>query len=164
MSRSKFIEVDGKKYELFFSTRTLIKISERVGGDINNLGSWIGGADTNTESEKGNGGNSTSDGNTAEMLSRFSVILADLANGAVIKNNAGIALGLEQGEKKPLYPDDYFIDILNVSDILTYKEEIFEALNMGTNYEIPEGVEVEEKDPDLAELEREKKADRRAAT
>ena len=147
MSRSKFIEVDGKKYELFFSTRTLIKISERVGGDINSIGKWL-----------------SESGNTAEILSRFSVILADLANGAVIKNNADIALSLEQGEKKPLYPDDYFIDILNVSDILTYKEEIFEALNMGTDYEIPEGVEIQEKDPDLAELEREKKEERRAAT
>ena len=148
MSRSKFIDIDGKKYELFFSTRTLIKISERVGGDINTIGKWIGGDDKST----------------AEILSRFSFILADLANGAVIKNNADIALGLEEGEKKPLYPDDYFIDILNVSDILTYKEEIFEALNMGTDYEIPEGVEIQEKDPDLAELEREKKAGRRAAT
>lgn len=147
MSRSKIIEVDGKKYELFFSTRTLIKISERVGGDINSLGEWLSKSD-----------------NTVEMLSKFSFILADLANGAVIKNNADIALGLEQGEKKPLYPDDYFIDILNVSDILTYKEEIFEALNMGTDYEVPEGVEVQEKDPDLAEMEREKKADRRAVT
>lgn len=150
MSRSKIIEVDGKKYELFFSTRTLIKISERVGGDLNNLGNWIGGEE--------------SGGNTAEMLTRFSFILADLANGAVIKHNADIVLGLEQGEKKPLYPDDYFIDILNVSDILTYRDEIFEALNLGTDYEIPEGVELTEKDPDLAELEREKKADRRAAT
>lgn len=158
MSRSKIIEVDGKKYELFFSTRTLIKISERVGGDLNNLGNWIGGSDTNTENGKGNGGS------TAEMLKRFSFILADLANGAVIKHNTDIALGLEQGEKKPLYPDDYFIDILNVSDILTYRGEIFEALNLGTDYEIPEGVELTEKDPDLAELEREKKADRRAAT
>lgn len=147
MSRSKFIEVDGKKYELFFSTRTLIKISERVGGDIDSIGKWL-----------------SESGNTVEILSRFSVILADLANGAVIKNNADIALGLEQGEKKPLYPDDYFIDILNASDIMNYKEEIFETLNMGMDYEIPEDVEVQEKDPDLAELEREKKADRRAVT
>lgn len=159
MSRSKIIEVDGKEYELFFSTRTLIKISERVGGDINKLGEWIGGAD----SKKGKGDRSEG-GNTAEMLSRFSYILADLANGAVIKNNADIALGLEQGEKKPLYPDDYFIDILNVSDILTYRQEIFAALNMGTDYEIPEGVEIQEKDADLAEMEQEKKAERRAET
>lgn len=148
MSRSKFIEVDGKKYELFFSTWALIHIAERVGGDINNLGNWI----------------SENNGNTAEMLSRFSVILADLANGAIIKHNADIALGLEQGEKKPLFPDDYFINILNVSDILTYREDIFGALNMGTDYEIPDGVEIQEKDPDLAEMEREKKAAGRAAT
>lgn len=147
MSRSKIIEVDGKKFELFFSTWALLHISERVGGDINDLGNWIGGS-----------------GSTSEMLSRFSVVLADLANGAVIKHNADIALDLEQGEKKPLFPDDYFINILNVSDILTYREAIFAALNLGTDHEIPEGVEVQEKDPDLAEMEREKKAAGRAAT
>ena len=147
MSRSKIIEVDGREHELFFSTWALIHISERVGGDINTIGKWL------------------DDGkSTAGTLERFSYILTDLANGAVIKHNADIALGLEQGDKKPLYPDDYFINILNVSDILTYRKEIFEALNLGTDYEVPEGVEVQEKDPDLAEMEREKKADRRAGT
>lgn len=155
MSRSKIIEVDGRKHELFFSTWALLHISERVGGDINDLGKWLSG----DLDESGNNGM-----NTAETLSRFSIILADLANGAVIKHNADIALGLEQGDKKTLYPDDYFINILNVSDILTYRGEIFEALNMGTDYEVPEGVKVQEKDPDLAEMEREKKEVRRAAT
>lgn len=147
MSRSKVIEIDEKKIELFFSTWTLMHISERVGGDIGGLGEWL---------NKG--------GNTAEMLARFSYILADLANGAVIKHNADISLGLEQGDKKPLFPDDYFINILNVSDIMTYREEIFAALNLGSEYEIPDGVELTEKDPDLAEIEREKKEERRAAT
>lgn len=147
MSRSKIIEVDGREHELFFSTWALIHISERVGGDINTIGKWL------------------DDGkSTAGTLERFSYILTDLANGAVIKHNADIALGLEQGDKMPLYPDDYFINILNVSDILTYREEIFEALNLGTDYEVPEGVEVQEKDPDLAEMEREKKAERRVET
>lgn len=147
MSRSKVIEIDEKKIELFFSTWTLMHISERAGGDIGGLGEWL---------NKG--------GNTAEMLARFSYILADLANGAVIKHNADISLGLEQGDKKPLFPDDYFINILNVSDIMTYREEIFAALNLGSEYEIPDGVELTEKDPDLAEIEREKKEERRAAT
>ena len=147
MSRSKVIEIDGKEIELFFSTWALMHISERVGGDINTIGKWL---------DDGKG--------TAGTLERFSYILADLANGAVIKHNADIALGLEQGDKKPLFPDDYFINILNVSDILTYKKEIFEALNMGTDYEIPDDVELEEKDPDLAEIEREKKEAGRAAT
>lgn len=147
MSRSKVIEIDEKKIELFFSTWTLMHISERVGGDIGGLGEWL---------NKG--------GNTAEMLARFSYILADLANGAIIKHNADISLGLEQGDKKTLFPDDYFINILNVSDIMTYREEIFAALNLGSEYEIPDGVELTEKDPDLAEIEREKKEERRVAT
>ncbi|MBD5145639.1 MAG: hypothetical protein HDT21_07020 [Ruminococcus sp.] len=147
MSRSKVIEIDEKKIELFFSTWALMHISERVGGDINTIGTWL------------------DDGkDTAGMLERFSYILADLANGAVIKHNADIALGLEQGDKKPLFPDDYFINILNVSDILTYRAEIFGALNLGSDYEIPDGVELTEKDPDLAEIEREKKEAGRAAT
>lgn len=155
MSRSKVIEIDEKKIELFFFTRTLIKISDRIGGDISELGKWLGG-DPDNSGDKG--------GNIVETLSKFSLIIADLANGAITKHNTDIALGLEQGEKKQFYPDDYFIDVLNVSDILTYKKEIFEALNMGADYEIPEGVEVQEKDPDLAEIEREKKEERRAVT
>ena len=146
MSRSKVIEIDGKEIELFFSTWALMHISERVGGDINTIGAWL---------DDGKG--------TAGTLERFSYILADLANGAVIKHNADIALGLEQGDKKLLFPDDYFINILNVSDILTYRKEIFGALNLGSEYEIPDGVELTEKDPDLAEIEREKKEERRAA-
>jgi hypothetical protein len=147
MSRSKIIAIDGKKIELFFSTWALMHISERAGGDISTLGTWL---------DNGK--------NIAETLARFSYILADLANGAVIKHNADISLGLEQGDKKPLFPDDYFINILNVSDIMTYREEIFAALNLGADYEIPEDVELTEKDPDLAEIEREKKEERRAAT
>ena len=147
MSRSKVIEIDGKEIELFFSTWALMHISERVGGDINAVGEWLSASET-----------------TAGTLERFSYILADLANGAVIKHNADISLGLEQGDKKPLFPDDYFINILNVSDILTYRAEIFGALNLGSDYEIPDGVELTEKDPDLAEIEREKKEERRAAT
>lgn len=147
MSRSKVIEIDEKKIELFFSTWALMHISERVGGDINTIGKWL---------DDGKG--------TAGTLERFSYILADLANGAVIKHNADISLGLEQGDKKPLFPDDYFINILNVSDILTYRKEIFGALNLGSDYEVPDGVELTEKDPDLAEIEREKKEERRAAT
>ncbi len=147
MSRSKIIEIDGKKIELFFSTWAFMHMSERIGGDISGLGEWL-----------------NSGGNTAETLARFSYILADLANGAVIKHNADISLGLEQGDKKPLFPEDYFISVLNVSDILTYRGEIFAALNLGSDYEIPEGVELTEKDPDLAEIEREKKEERRAAT
>ena len=147
MSRSKVIEIDGKEIELFFSTWALMHISERVGGDINTIGKWL---------DDGKG--------TAGTLERFSYMLADLANGAVIKHNADISLGLEQGDKKPLFPDDYFINILNVSDILTYRAEIFGALNLGSDYEVPDGVELTEKDPDLAEIEREKKEERRAGT
>lgn len=138
MSRSNIIEIDGKKYELYFSTWALVSISKRCGGDIDNLGDWLG------------------KGKTVEMLLKFSNVLSDLANGAVIKHNADIALGLEQGEKKPVFPDDYFINIMQVSDIMKYREEIFRTLNMGTDYEVPEGVEVQEKDADLAELEHEK--------
>lgn len=138
MSRSNVIEIDGKEYELYFSTWALLRISDRCGGDIEKLGDWLG------------------KGKTGEMLSKYNAVITDLANGAVTKHNTDIVFGFEQGEKKELFPDDYFINVMQVSDIMKYREEIFRTLNMGTDYEIPEGVEVQEKDPELAELEREK--------
>lgn len=151
MSRIKTVEIDGHKYELFFSIYAMRKISDRC-GDIGNISEWL----------------DISKASTSEILERVSLIMTDLANGAVIKRNADISMGLESGEQKPLFPDDYFVNCISAADMMKCKNEIFSALNMGAEYEIPEGVTVKEKDPDLAEIEREErknaKAGKRSAT
>ena len=138
MSRLNTIEIGGHKIELFFSTWAMLKLGEMVGGDISELGEWLQGCES------------------GQLMERLSKILSLLANAAVMKRNADIDLGLEQGEKKPMFPEEYFIYTANTADIMEYKNEIFSTIGMGMNYVVPEGVEIETKDPDLAELEREK--------
>lgn len=136
--KSTIIAVGGRDVELFFSTRAMINISDRCGGDISDLGGWL------------------TEGGTTDKMSKIGIVISDLANGAIIKHNADIALGLEDGQKRPLYPDNYFIDVLNPGEFMEYKEKIFEALGMGYTFEIPDGITIEEKDADLAEIEAEK--------
>lgn len=146
-SRINVIEIDGRKIELFFSTWAMLKISDIAGGDLSKLGEYFDGKV-----------------GTAELMKRMSIVLVVLANAAIIKHNADISLGLEDGEKKQLYPEEYFILVANAADITSYQNEIFSTLNMGMNYTIPDGIEVKEKDIDLEELEREKNQEGRAAT
>lgn len=129
------IKIGQREIELYFSTRTLIKISDRCGGDMSSLQNWL------------------SDGTTGDKLEKISNIITDLANGAVIKQNANISLGLEQGSMHPLYADGYFADVLNPAELLEYQSVIYEALGMGYSFETPDNVQVEEYDADLAEIE-----------
>lgn len=145
MSRVNIIEVGGRKVELFLSTWATAKLKEMIGGDISKLSEWL------------------SDGDFSDVLVRFSKVLALLANAAIMKRNADIAAGLEQGEKQQMFPEDYFIYTMNAADIMEYRDEIYATIGMGLNFEVPEGVEIEEKDPDLAELEKEKNPKGRAA-
>ena len=138
MSRSSFIEINGHKIELFLSTWGMSRICEMIGGELSELSVWLGEC------------------SSVERVERFSKILAILANGAIMQKNTDIEYGFEQGEKRPLFKEDFFIYAANAADIAKYQEEIFTAISMGLNYTVPEGVEVEAKDPDLAELEREK--------
>lgn len=146
MSRINVIEIGGHKVELFFSTWAMIKLSEMSGGSIENIGDWL------------------SAGNTEQLMEKFNKVIVLLANAAIMKRNADISLGLEQGEKKELYSEDYFLYVSNAADIMEHRDAIFKAMSMGIDYEIPEGVEIEQKDPDLAEIEKEKKQEGRAAT
>ncbi len=139
MSRSSVIEIDGKKYEMYLSTWAMLKIAKRCGGDISKLSEWL------------------NDENSVEQMRKIGIVISDLANGAVVKRNCEVSLDLEQGKEKPLYPEDYFVNIMQPSDIARYQAEIYGTLSMGMSYEAPEGVEIEEKDIDLMEIEQEEK-------
>lgn len=138
MSRSKIININGREYELYFSTWAMRKMSEAIGGDISYVGEWL-----NT-------------GDVCESLERYGQIIAILINGGIAKHNADVDFGLCEGDKKPFISAEYINCVLNAGDLLMYKDEIFAAMNMGTEFTVPDGVEIAEKDYDLMEIEREK--------
>ena len=133
------INLRGKEIELYYSTKAMLDLEKRC-GDTKSIGDWL--------SEEG--------ASTGETLAKFAGILTDLANGAVFKHNAEIALGLIDGEKRKFYDDETFFSLLTPADLLTAKETIFSVINDGMNYETPEGIP--EPDPELAEVESEKNA------
>lgn len=140
MSRTRTINISGKEFELFFSVSAMVKIGERCGGDFDRLGDWLSEA-----------------GTTAETVKRFGGVLTDLINGAIIKRNADKALGLADGEREPHIPEEVICAILSPAELIDYKQEIFAALNNGADFEVPEGVTIEEKDADLKEMEEERR-------
>ncbi|MGN0598922.1 MAG: hypothetical protein ACI4JK_03410 [Oscillospiraceae bacterium] len=147
MSRANVIDVGGQKVELFFSTWAMQKVEEISGKHVSQLGEYL-------DEKLG----------TTELMVRMSKVLAILANGAIMKRNMDITVGLADGEKKPFYPDDYFIYTANAGDFMKYQEDISNTLAMGLGYIVPDGVKLEERDLELEELEREKNPERRAAT
>lgn len=140
-------KINGRSVELYYSTRAMVKISERCGGDISKLGEYLNADDAaiyNADGEK--------TANTAKQLERLALVFGDLANGAVIKRNADIALGLETGEKVMLFPDGYFVDVIAPAEIGEISTKIFEVMAVGSEFELPDGVKVEEMDADLKEI------------
>lgn len=134
------LELNGKEHELFFSCAAMNRIADRCDGDLNNISKKL------------------DDMKEAQAMAFMCGILADLANGAVIKHNCDVILGLESGEKKPEYPEDYFAAVVSVADSEKITSAIFEAMGLGSEFNIPDNVKVEEKDIDLAEIEAEKES------
>lgn len=128
----------GREIELLFSVKATIAISERCDGDIANLSEIMA---KNTMNQN---------------LELICGILCDLANGAIIAHNANITLGLEEGEKRPEYPVEYFIAVVTASDFNRVTEAALETMGMGSEFTVPDNVKTEEKDIDLAEIEAEK--------
>lgn len=133
------INLRDKEIELYYSTKTMLDLEKRC-GDTKSIGDWL--------SEEG--------ASTGETLAKFAGIITDLANGAVFKHNAEIALGMVDGEKQEFYCEEIIVSLLTPADLIKAKETIFGAINDGMSYETPEGIP--EPDPDLAEVESEKNA------
>ena len=134
--RSTTFSLGGKPIKLYYSTKAMLDIEKRC-EDTSKLGEWL-----------------QQEGTTGETITKIAGILTDLANGAVYKHNAEVALGLSNEEKKDFYDVETFSMLLTPADFLEAKEAIFSAINKGMKYEIPEGAP--EPDPDLAEVESEK--------
>lgn len=134
--KTREIELNGRKIELYYSTKAMLDVEKRC-GDTNKLNEWL-----------------KEDGTTAQILSRLSGILTDLANGAVFKHNSEVALGLTDEPKKKFVDDELMLSLLTPADLIKAKEAIYAAINDGMSFEVPEGIP--EPDPDLADVESEK--------
>lgn len=136
--RTREIELNGRKIELYYSTKAMLDIEKRC-GNIAELNEWMKG-----------------DGTLSQILIRLSGILTDLANGTIFKHNSEVTLGLIDEPKKKFVDDDLMLSLLTPTDLITAKNAIYAAINDGMNFEVPEGIP--EPDPDLADVESEKNA------
>lgn len=136
--RTREIELNGRKIELYYSTKAMLDIEKRC-GNIAELNDWMKG-----------------DGTVSQILIRLSGVLTDLANGAIFKHNSEVALGLIDEPKKKFVDDDLMLSLLTPTDLITAKNAIYAAINDGMSFEVPEGIP--EPDPDLADVESEKNA------
>lgn len=125
------ITVGGKEYALYYNVKAQQAISKRCGGDLRKIGEWIKADDT------------------ATVLERTMAVITDLINGAVYKHNCEIVLGLAQGDKRDFIPDDLMLCIANPNEIGEYSQKMWEAMGAGMEFEVPDGVQAEERDPDL---------------
>ena len=139
MRLPRVIKLGNYEIELFYSTKAMLDLEKRC-GDTKSIGDWL----------------SEEEASTGETLAKFAGIITDLANGAVFKHNAEIALGMVDGEKQKFYDETTIASLLTPADLIKAKETIFGAINDGMSYETPEGIP--EPDPDLAEVESEKNA------
>lgn len=141
------INLLGKDIELYYNTKAMLDISKRC-GSLENLFEWL-----NIRNSNGNNENNL---NHSELISKYAGLLCDLANGGVYKHNCEIAFGLKDGEMQKFYTDDIFLCLISPNQILRYQEAFFRALNEGSEFSMPESMQNEEPDPDLAEVESEK--------
>jgi len=137
------ITISGKKFELFCSTKTIMDIEKRTGVPFAQISNWLA-ADADDDKV-----------DILQVLRKIGGILTDLINGGIFRSNCEIDLGLQQGEKKPYFTDAMIEGILSFADITKYREKIYEAFNAGIAIDVPEGVPAQ--DPDLADVESEKK-------
>lgn len=141
------INLLGKDIELYYNTKAMMDISKRC-GSLDNLFEWLNISNYNDNNEN--------NFNRSELISKYAGLLCDLANGGVYKHNCEIEFGLKDGEKQKFYTDDVFLCLISPNQILRYQEAFFRALNEGSEVSIPESMQSEEPDPDLAEVESEK--------
>ena len=134
------IEIEGIKIPLCYNVKAMNDIEAEFGGDFKNLTDWIGDSKIST----------------GEKMRRTSTLIAHLANGAVLKNNQEIVLGLKDGEKKPFYEKKFFEAIINPLKLPEYMSAVYQELSDSTQVSVPDNVNMKPEDEELAEIEAEK--------
>ncbi len=132
------INVGGHEIELYFNMKAMNDIADLCGGDVSKLGEKF------AELEE------------MQVCSLLCKVLCALANGAVVKKNCDISLGLSTGEKMQEFTPDFFEINLDFSKSTELVETLFTTINGGGQYTIPDNVQTVEKDIDLEEIEAEK--------
>lgn len=123
--------------ECFFSTKALGDIESMIGGTVETLADWL--MDENIT--------------TGTRLKRTTDIIMHLANGAVLKNNQEIKRGLKTGEIQKPYEDDFFAEIIGLTQLNSAIQGIFDTIHDGSDVIIPDGMHASEEDDVLAEIE-----------
>lgn len=125
--------------ELYYNNQSVRELENLCGGDMKNL-------DKLMSSEKA----------VSEQVSSLSQIIAILANGAVMKHNTEIALGLADGEKKERIKAEDLEMLIDIADMQNTMKEVFAAMGAASKFEVPNNVKLAETDVDLEEIEKEK--------
>lgn len=125
--------------ELYYNNQAVRELESLCGGDMKNL-------DKLMSSEKA----------VSEQVSSLSQIIAILANGAVMKHNTEIALGLADGEKKERIKAEDLEMLIDIADMQNTMKEVFSAMGAASKFEVPNNVKLAETDVDLEEIEKEK--------
>lgn len=131
------MEVNGKKIKLFYSNLAVKEIEELCGG-LHNLGQLF------------------RKDNVAEQYAGLISLIRILANANITKENAEIALGMRDGEKKEKYTDDVIEAVLDIAKTEEYLQEVFEVMGIASKFEVPDGLKMASPDIDLEEIEAER--------
>lgn len=131
------IKICGKEYEITYNIAAMSRIEKRC-GKIEKLNDWISG------------------GESSETLKKMCYVAGDMINGAIKAHNSRVALGLESGEKKEYLSEELISaipEILSINEIRDIESVLIDTINGAENADIP----ADETDPDLADVESEKK-------
>lgn len=125
--------------ELYYNNQAVRELEALCNGDMKNLDKLM-----------------SSDKSTSEQISNLSKIIAILANGAVIRHNTEIALGISDGEKKERIKSEDLEMLIDIADMSNVMQELFAAMGNASKFEVPSNVKLAETDVDLEEIEAEK--------
>lgn len=128
----KTVKIFNREHELFWSAQAMSAVCEKC-GKLKNLENWIKGEDPD---------------DIAGIYTRFTEVLEILANASIKRDNYAIKQGFMQGEEKREFKAGDLSLIIGMGDLGDMIESMYGALERDTNYEVPEGAKVEQKEVD----------------
>lgn len=126
------VNILGKDFEVFWSTQAMKEISDMC-GRIDKIDKYIYGDDKS---------------DVAGIYERFSGILEILVNAAIKRDNYAKSKGFMQGDPVEQFEAGDLSIIIGIGDIGEMIQVMFKALADDTEYEIPEGVDIDKKEVD----------------
>lgn len=126
------VKILGKEFEIFWSAQAMSEVSEKC-GKLGKLQSWIMGEDKE---------------DIAGVYTRFTEILEILVNAAIKRDNYAIKQGFKQGEEQKQFEAGDLSLVIGLGEVGDMLKVIYNALDRDTNYEVPDGANVEKKEAD----------------